>query len=453
MAKKTRADVRPDIIGMLTKAAALAKPAASGDADSAKALKAVLDAVEGQLARLRADAEKAVAEAEGRKSVLTAAMRRYLAGAYDFGADDVPVFGVIGDATPKTYDDGMGTLRAQQGGEGNVAAYLLPQPAGAFREAGFGRWAGTDVGETLRASGGSFGGGSETVVAATPGAYVENSRSEVREVEGGVAACLTGPAGKNFNIIAGAFMGGQGAKAGSVAYSETVSPTLKSSPSGSNQIPSLVEQSLPVGPCHARQAEPIRLCHPTTAGTLLASGAGMSRPAGCASETDLVVAHPVLACGDDFYCNKVSVAEMDYAQLKAAVKAEAGRRQRRHRVRRLTPIETARLQGMPDWWHAVPAPEGKRPKAMSPSEVAARRRMYAEIGLDFTESEIAAFASDGDAYKGHGNSMAVPVMRFIFTKTVDHVRERRPDFFVPQTATARPSSRHEAANEATAVSA
>ena len=433
MAKKTKADIRPDIIGMLTKAAALAKPAASGDADSAAALKAVLDAVEGQLARLRVDAEKAVAEAEGRKSVLTSAMRRYLTGGYDFGADDVPVFGVIGDATPKTYDDGMGTLRAQQGGEGNVAAYLLPQPSGAFREAGFGRWADTDVGETLRASGGSFGGGSETVVAATPGAYVENSRSEVRQVEGGVAACLTGPAGKNFNIIAGAFMGGQGAKAGSVAYSETVSPTLKASPSGSNQIPSLVEQS----------------CHPTTAGTLLASGAGMSRPAGRASETDLVVAHPVLACGYDNACHVASVADMDYAQLKAAVKAESARRQRRHRVRRLTPIETARLQGMPDWWHAVPAPEGKRQKAMAPAEVSARRRMYAEIGLDFTESEIAAFASDGDAYRGHGNSMAVPVMRFILTKTVDHVRERRPDFFVPQTAT----SRREAADDAMQVSA
>lgn len=433
MAKKTKADVRPDIIDMLTKAAALAKPAAAGDADSAEALKAVLDAGEGLLARLRADAEKAVAEAEGRKSVLTSAMRRYLTGAYDFGADDVPVFGVIGDATPKTYDDGMGTLRAQQGGEGNVAAYLLPQPAGAFREAGFGRWADTDIGETLRASGGSFGGGSETVVSVKPSAYVENSRSEVREVEGGVAACLTGPAGKHFNIIAGAFMGGQGAKAGSVAYSETVSPTLKASPSGSNQVPSLVEQS----------------CHPSTAGTLLASGAGMSRPAGRASETDLVVAHPVLACGYDNACNVASVADMDYAQLKSAVKAVSARRQRRHRVRRLTPIETARLQGMPDWWHAVPAPEGKRQKAMAPAEVSARRRMYAEIGLDFTESEIAAFASDGDAYKGHGNSMAVPVMRFILTKTVDHVRERRPDFFVPQTAT----SRREAADDAMQVSA
>src|SRR5690606_10504012 len=33
------------------------------------------------------------------------------------------------------------------------------------------------------------------------------------------------------------FMGGQGAKAGSIAASDTTSPTLKGSPSGTNQVP------------------------------------------------------------------------------------------------------------------------------------------------------------------------------------------------------------------------
>ena len=36
-----------------------------------------------------------------------------------------------------------------------------------------------------------------------------------------------------------AFMGGQGAKAGGIGYSETVSPTLKAAPSGSNTVPDI----------------------------------------------------------------------------------------------------------------------------------------------------------------------------------------------------------------------
>lgn len=38
----------------------------------------------------------------------------------------------------------------------------------------------------------------------------------------------------------GAFMGGQGPKARTIAYSETISPSLKSAPSGGNTIPDVV---------------------------------------------------------------------------------------------------------------------------------------------------------------------------------------------------------------------
>lgn len=40
--------------------------------------------------------------------------------------------------------------------------------------------------------------------------------------------------------LCGAFMGGQGPKARTIAYSETVSPSLKSAPSGGNTIPDVV---------------------------------------------------------------------------------------------------------------------------------------------------------------------------------------------------------------------
>lgn len=54
------------------------------------------------------------------------------------------------------------------------------------------------------------------------------------------------------------------------------------------------------------------------------------------------------------------------------------------RVRRLTPVECERLQGFPDNWTQIPY--GKRPKEQCP---------------------------DGHRYKALGNSMAVPVMRWI----------------------------------------
>ena len=57
------------------------------------------------------------------------------------------------------------------------------------------------------------------------------------------------------------------------------------------------------------------LVHPQIAGTLCASGAGLSRPAGMGSETDFCITH--------------------YADLI---------------VRRLTPLECERLQGFPDFW-------------------------------------------------------------------------------------------------------
>lgn len=48
--------------------------------------------------------------------------------------------------------------------------------------------------------------------------------------------------GHDVHVIAkpAAFMGGQGAKAGGIAYSNGLSPTLKASPSGGNTVPDVV---------------------------------------------------------------------------------------------------------------------------------------------------------------------------------------------------------------------
>lgn len=100
------------------------------------------------------------------------------------------------------------------------------------------------------------------------------------------------------------FMPGQGAKAGSIAYSENTSPTLKSSNSGTNLVPALITTNDP-------------------------------------SKSHLATGW----------------------------------------IRRITPIEAERLQGFPDDWTDVPI-KGRK-------------------------------AADTPRYKAIGNSMAVPVMRWI----------------------------------------
>ncbi|HDX3131114.1 TPA: Dam family site-specific DNA-(adenine-N6)-methyltransferase [Escherichia coli] len=76
------------------------------------------------------------------------------------------------------------------------------------------------------------------------------------------------------------------------------------------------------------------------------------------------------------------------------------------RMRRLTPVECERLQGFPDWHTLIPT--GKR-KKVSSDELAYLRNHYP----DLSEEEAAMLAADGPRYKAIGNSMAIPVMRWI----------------------------------------
>lgn len=91
-------------------------------------------------------------------------------------------------------------------------------------------------------------------------------------------------------------------------------------------------------------------------------------------------------------------------------------------VRRLTPRECERLQGFPDDYTMIPY--GAKAKAEFKEELAAyfeRTGQYLrECGPDQWEFDRAAFeaawpriAADGPRYKALGNSMAVPVMRWI----------------------------------------
>ncbi|HIB5876443.1 TPA: Dam family site-specific DNA-(adenine-N6)-methyltransferase [Escherichia coli] len=76
------------------------------------------------------------------------------------------------------------------------------------------------------------------------------------------------------------------------------------------------------------------------------------------------------------------------------------------RMRRLTPVECERLQGFPDGHTLIPTEKRKK---VSSDELAYLRKN----SPDLNEEEAAMLAADGPCYKAIGNSMAIPVMRWI----------------------------------------
>lgn len=73
-------------------------------------------------------------------------------------------------------------------------------------------------------------------------------------------------------------------------------------------------------------------------------------------------------------------------------------------VRRLTPRECERLQGIPDDYTYIPVKRVSRKRLAKPSPY----HTYLEI-----DGEVWLMAADGPRYKSIGNSMAVPVMKWL----------------------------------------
>lgn len=88
------------------------------------------------------------------------------------------------------------------------------------------------------------------------------------------------------------------------------------------------------------------------------------------------------------------------------------------RVRRLTPRECERLQGFPDDHTLIPYGRFIRPEKMD--------RDYAKYlmrGGQFSFDYCCRAAADGPRYKAIGNSMAVPVMRWIGKRISDALEQ------------------------------
>ena len=133
------------------------------------------------------------------------------------------------------------------------------------------------------------------------------------------------------------------------------------------------------------------LVHPQIAGTLCASGAGLSRPAGMGSETDFCIVPAAVDCRNFRETQEISGT----LQAKTASGGYSLNYQNPIRigcyVRRLTPLECERLQGFPDFW---------------------------------TEQGGGRGISDTSRYQMLGNSIAVPCVAYIM-QGIYHAPERR----------------------------
>ena len=133
------------------------------------------------------------------------------------------------------------------------------------------------------------------------------------------------------------------------------------------------------------------LVHPQIAGTLCASGAGISRPAGMGSETDFCIVPAAVDCRNFRETQEISGT----LQAKTASGGYSLNYQNPIRigcyVRRLTPLECERLQGFPDFW---------------------------------TEQGGGRSISDTSRYQMLGNSIAIPCVAYIM-QGIYHALERR----------------------------
>lgn len=195
--------------------------------------------------------------------------------------------------------------------------------------------------------------------------------------------------------VCAGFKGGQGEKAGSIGYSEEVSPTLSAAPSGSNQVPNVVLDMTHANDVirESRDVSPSLQARMGTGGnqvpcTFSMQGFGDYKESEIVSSckqrdskdaTDLVIS---IDDEKNAYIDK-------FGTLKAH--ASGGTQQHvmeRMVVRRLTPLECTRLQGYPDGW----------------------------VGIGDWTDEKGRVHKEADApkYKALGNSIALPFWRWMF---------------------------------------
>lgn len=244
-----------------------------------------------------------------------------------------------------------------------------------------------------------------------------------------------------------AFMGGQGAQAGSIAYTENCSPTLRATESGSNQVPDVIMPNSEVGLIDSIGGQAERCWIGRVGSTLKAthcknpltvaytidgrngvlntekSGTLQAKPNGGFSHNFI---NPVVCRGFDMtafgqYGNGEKSSTLKQRDYKDATDlcVETGNPPRKWIVRRLTPTECARLQGFPDM-HGHPDHKGN----LTDEEYAFWlnvRNTHAMINgraqKQYTREQMLKWYNglhtDSAEYKMWGNGIALPCAAFV----------------------------------------
>lgn len=194
----------------------------------------------------------------------------------------------------------------------------------------------------------------------THSAFHINQRNEVID-SGNITSALMATQNLQMQTFVASFSAGAGAGAGGISYSETVSPTLKASPSG-NMAPSVL--------CLSDQGGQVMEWSENVSSTLRAQEHG-HQPA------VLLFDNHSQDCRYDGPLQVAPTMQESYGtggNNTPLVVADGGTPQL---IRRLTPLECERLQGFPDGWTALPG------------------------------------ASDSARYRALGNSVAIPCVEFV----------------------------------------
>lgn len=349
----------------LTKeAASIAADIARGDRSGVPRLKSVWLQMNLAIANARIAARGMVEEADARDVLLRDCLVGYLADDYEPMADATLA---IGDHTPKMADERSYCLRAEQGGEGVVVA------TSAFREGGFAKWTPTDVAETLRATGGHLGGGSETLV-------VDQTWCVQNTTVG--RADTSGPRGKGF-------------REESCYTIDTTDP----------HVVAYFDQQA-IGK-HASSG---------VASTLMARDSKGVK--------DIVVSAVAAPVRPRF--TRETLEGMDTDGLKRLAAEVTASIPEFHLVRSLLVVEGCRLQGFPDDRLFAPMPEKLRDD-LSPEEITDLKRTLDAIGLSYDDGDIASWMPESKMWKAIGNSICTVPLRWLAERIVEEVRRSRPD--------------------------
>lgn len=238
----------------------------------------------------------------------------------------------------------------------------------------------------------------------------------------------------------GCFMGGQGSAAGGIGYSEKEAPTLKSVMSGGNTVPEVVYDARGNGDGKTVCTITGDHCDRITDYTplVLATAQGGAE-VGKNESPCLMAGHerPIVSAIDCINMKQVGDVSGTLCAKKAGYSLNyqnpvvyTAKTRRKYIVRRLTPLECSRLQGLPDDFADVPAYED-----VSDCELDFWREVWAEWAEingknPKTDKQIRKWLqapiSESNQYQIYGNGIALPQWVWVLGRISEKLGKDHP---------------------------